>query len=188
MGGGSRARGATRSTPPQPSCCLEEVLFPVLRFCEHDAVFAVAAVSRSLREMVLSADHMWAEMIRRRGWDPATASEKSTVVPVAGCPMLRAYAAFYKEGCYDCGVACTRALNVGTLRIRLCKSCSSGYAAADSHQRLVSQTDAQQQYALKKSHLQGLPYAVIPSRHPLRRGSLPRVSFDEVLRAGPAER
>lgn len=56
----------------------------------------------------------------------------------------------YSAGCYDCFQPTSRhTLMAGSLRVRLCRSCSLGYESPRPVQRLVSATHAKRQCCLK---------------------------------------
>lgn len=70
----------------------------------------------------------------------------------------------YSAGCYDCFQPTSRhTLMAGSLRVRLCRSCSLGYESPRPVQRLVSATHAKRQCCLKDADLAKLPRCVEPN-------------------------
>ncbi len=84
------------------------------------------------------------------------------------------YRQHYAAGCYDCFQPTTRhTLKAGSLRVRLCRSCSLGYESPRPLQRLVSATHAKRQCCLKDaggSHggQEGSPHRLLqPASYPV---------------------
>ena len=93
----------------------------------------------------------------------SSAVELARKAVAARAATQNTYKTLYGTVCSDC---CTvipapgRRLEIGTLKVSLCRECSLGYARPEPGQRLVTKTEAKAKYCLRDSDLSGLACAV----------------------------
>ncbi|KAI3430552.1 hypothetical protein D9Q98_005145 [Chlorella vulgaris] len=153
-----------------------DVLPAVLRHLSHDALFCALQLCKMWHAAGSAAGPaaLWEEHYHQRGWQQhhqqqhdgsgqleAAHTGQQQLQPT---DWRERYRQQYSLACYQCFQPTQRhTLAVGSLRLRLCRDCSSAAASPQDHHRLLSEAASKTFYCLKQTDLDPLPRCVEPN-------------------------
>ncbi|KAL4422854.1 hypothetical protein ABPG75_009051 [Micractinium tetrahymenae] len=139
-----------------------ELLLAVLRWLDHDSLFY--SVQQGQQEPRRQPQQQQEQQQQQQAQPTHQQQPEHVTASPAATDWRQVYRQHYSAGCYDCFQPTARCtLLAGSLRMRLCRSCSLGYESPRPGQRLMSGTHAKRQCCLKDAELEPLPRCVEPN-------------------------
>ena len=163
------------AAPADASDLPAELLPAVFKWLDHDSLFSALQVSRAWRAACAppATGDLWERQCSAHGWAsdaPAAApgqqqqqqqqqqqvQQQHEPPPSSVIDFQALYRQRYAAACYDCFAPTQRhTLPMGTLRLRLCRACSSGYVGPRAEQRLMAAAAAKRKCCLKEEGAMG---------------------------------